>query len=115
MGSKTVVTTDFGKHLELLLDDSADLVTQLAKYNYFEDAPTLEIKTTLPSAVNGNLAIAAVRRWREISERYNKPLRVYAYSYNDAVEKLFLRLIQEHDNIFLSVIPGEWRYTLNNA
>lgn len=114
MGDK-VASTDFGKHLELIMDDSADLVAKLARYNYFENAKTLEIKTTLPSAVNGNLAIAAVKRWRELSERYGKPIRVYAYSYNDAVEKLFLRLIQEHDDIYMSVIPGEWRNTFNDA
>lgn len=99
----------------MLLEDAPDILRLLANYNYFEDAKMLEIVATLPSAVNIDMSIATVQRWKGIQQRYNKPMRVYAFSYNPAVEKLFMRLIQEQENIFLTPIPGEWRGKLSNA
>lgn len=106
---------NFEAHLDMLLEDCSNIIQLLANYNYFEDSKTLELVTTLPSAVDIDVSIATVQRWKELQKRYNKPLRIYAYSYNPEVEKLFLRLIQESENIFLTPIPGEWKGRITYA
>lgn len=115
MGNKVALQRDFAEHLEMLIEDCSDIVRVLKNYNYFEDLEIVEIMATMPSAVNVDVFIATVNRWRELQQMYNKPLRVYAYSYNPTVEKMFMQLIQPHEQIFLTPIPGEWRGRIRHA
>lgn len=114
MGNK-IKPHNFEEHLEMLVDDCHDIVRVLKNYNYFEGADQIEIMATLPSAINIDVFIGMVNRWRELQEMYDKPLRIYAYSYNSQVEKMFMRLIQEHDKILLTPIPGEWKGRILHA
>lgn len=94
------------KHLDLLLEDCPNIVKMLSNYDFNNNPEYLELKTTLPAAINIDVFIATVQRWKEIQRMYKKKLRIYAYSYNDTVEKYFQRLLQDHEDILLTVIPG---------
>lgn len=115
MGNREAKLNSLMEHMSMLLEDGPDIIRLLENYNYSDNAECLEIITTLPSAVNIDVFIATVNRWREIQRRYNKPLRVYAFSYNTKVEKIFMRLVQEHDEILLTPIPGVWKGDVRHA
>lgn len=115
MGNREAKLNNLLKHLGVLLEDGPDIIRLLENYNYSGNTEYLEIITTLPSAINIDVFIATVNRWREIQKRYNKPLRVYAFSYNTEVEKMYMRLVQEHDAILLTPIPGDWKGSIEHA
>jgi hypothetical protein len=83
------------------LTDDEFLVYNLSQLDNLPEI--IEIEGTLPVNVNLHAMLAKIRRWNELSERFNRPVRIYAGSYNLGIEKLMQSLLLEYDNIYLSV------------
>ena len=93
--------------LASLIEDNNNIISNLIEGGYTPDSEVVEIVTDLPSAVDIDVCIGTVMRWKSIREYFNRPIRIYAWSYNVVVEKYFLQLVQETDDVLLTVLPGE--------
>lgn len=101
--SKPVVN----EKLASLVEDNTNIIADLIEAGYNPDSELVEMVTDLPSAVDIDVCIGTVMRWKNIREYFNRPIRIYAWSYNVIVEKYFLQLVQEVSDITLTVLPGE--------
>ena len=103
------LSTHVDSHIEAVVMDCPDVICKIVQLGYHMDNEVVEIATVLPSALDISVNIGMVQRWRDISKYFNKPVRIYGWSYNTEVEKCFLSLVQEKKDIFLTVLPGELR------
>ncbi len=101
------VSTKVDSHLDSLVADCPDVIGKLVRLGVSKNDDLVEIVTVLPAAMDISVNIGLVQRWRSISEYFECPIRVYGWSYNTDVEKCLLSLVQEHSDIFLTVLPGE--------
>ena len=96
---------DYIKGLPL---DSSTLLYDLTRTNAANNN-VIEFKVELPEQPNPDLYIALVSRWEEIHQHFNRPVRAYAYVYNPMSEKYIERLLTDHADIFVTIIPGYLR------
>lgn len=90
---------------DTLPQDSADILHKLDKLRPNDSEAPVEILAELPAAVNIDIIIAMVSRWHEIQLFMKKPLRVFAWSSEGAVEKYVAGLVGPIDNLYLTVLP----------
>lgn len=93
--------------LNSMVEDGPDVISKLAKIGITKGCENVSITTTLPSIINVDVFIATLQRWKNIQRYFDAPLRIWAVCYNTSVEKFMLDIVQEQENIFLTVIPGE--------
>lgn len=103
------MSTRIDSHIDSLVTDCPDVISKIVQLGYDRDTEVIELVTVLPSALDISVNIGMVQRWRDISKYFGRPVRIYGWSYNTAVEKCFLSLVQEKADIFLTVLPGELR------
>ena len=107
--------TAINEKLATLVEDNPNVLANLIDAGYNPDSEIVEILTTLPAAVDIDVFIGTVMRWVNICEYFNRPIRVYAWSYNQDTEKIFTQLVQERKEVFLTPLPGYLRGELSHA
>lgn len=108
MDTRTM-STHVDSHLGALVTDCPDVISKIVQLGYDQDSEVIELATVLPSALDISVNIGLVQRWRDIGKYFDRPVRIYGWSYNTEVEKCLLSLVQEKKDVFLTVLPGELR------
>lgn len=102
MGNGSYLTLD--ERIDRVVRDSADILYKLNKIDAEDDAP-IEIVSELPAAIDSNIILSYVMRWREIQKYFGRELRVYTWSYTTEVEKYVLGLVQNMSKVSVTVLP----------
>lgn len=87
-----------------LVKDSPDILYKLNKLATPKGQP-IEIVAELPAAVDPDIILGNVQRWREIQKYFDCDLRVYAWTYNTEVEKYLLGSVQHMSRIAVTTLP----------
>lgn len=90
------------------LEDDFDILVKLRSLGA-DKSPIIEIKTELPARPDIDILLGLVMRWTELSKALKKPIRVYAWCYNNQVEKVMQRLLCDNNNVLITILPGELR------
>ena len=94
-------------YINSLPTDSDQPLREISNFEY--PAETVEIMAELPSYLNFGICDAQIRKWKDIQAAIQKPLRVYAVSYNIAVEKWVTAALRNDEDICITIIPCEWK------
>jgi len=97
-------TISIDEHINNLVQDSRTLVYDLAQSDAL-NYDVIEFKADIPERPEPELFVSMVMRWVEISQLYNKPIRVYAYVNNNKSEKYIQRLVSSREDISVTIIP----------
>lgn len=92
----------------LPVDSDPDILVQISKYHYIKP-DTVDIRAELSSSDYEPAILAQFYRWCEIAQRVNKPLHIFALSYNIDVERKVYKLLNSTPDITITVIPGKWK------
>ena len=108
-GTKTTGTTTsplstFEEFLVTLPKDDSNVIERLSKVVQDDERP-IEIISELPERFIPDILLATVNRWRDVSKYFNKPIRVYGWCYDDAVEKYIQQMVCARDGVQLTVLP----------
>lgn len=95
----------FEDRLKECVKDGEDVLYQI-KQKITEDTEVIEIVVELPAAVDIDIIISHVQRWREIQKTFNRDLRVYAWSYSTDVEKRLLSCVQHMSRVCVTILPN---------
>lgn len=97
--------------LERLPEDTDNLLYKIEHSNQV-DAEEIEIVSYLPARLDADIILGYIMRWREVQKYFNKPMRVYAWSYQPDVEKYILKCLMHNNNIFVTMLPVKLREKL---
>ncbi len=92
-------------YLDAMVKDAPDVLYQLSQIKFTSADEPAEILTELPAAVNVDIILGMVNRWREVQVQMNRPLRVYAWSGERCVEKYVMGCVQRFPDICLTPLP----------
>lgn len=87
-----------------LIVDSPDILYKLNRLSTPKGQP-IEIVTELPSAIDPDIILGNVQRWREVQKYFDCELRIYAWTYNTEVEKYLLGCVQHMSKIAVTTLP----------
>lgn len=100
----TSIKTTLDDRINGLMKDSPDILYKLSQLATPEGQP-IEIVSELPAAIEPNIIIGYVQRWREIQKYFNRDLRVYAWSYSTDVEKYLQNCVQHMSHLTVTTLP----------
>lgn len=96
--------------LESAVKDDANLIPNLSiKNNKNKDAELFTIVSELPAYPDPDIILGYVQRWREVQKLFGKDLRIFAWSFDTRVEKYILACTQNMPNIYMTILPAEYR------
>lgn len=91
--------------LDTLVKDGPDVIYKLSQAPIPDGDRPIEILADLPAAIDIDIILGHVKRWREIQLYFNRPLRVYAWSSQLIVEKYVLGCMQRLEQVSMTVLP----------
>lgn len=106
-GNSTVNTTLL-EALAKLPEDTGNVIYAVSNSNQVAEKE-IEIVSYLPARLEADIILGYVTRWREVQKYFNKPLRVYAWSYQPDVEKYILKCLAHNKDILVTMLPIKWR------
>lgn len=90
--------------------DDANLIPNLSTVTGADpDLKVLTIESELPAYPDPDIILGYVQRWREVQRLFGKDLRIFAWSYDTRVEKYILACVQNMPNIYITILPAEYR------
>ena len=96
--------------LESAVKDDANLIPNLSiENNKNKDAELFTIVSELPAYPDPDIILGYVQRWREVQKLFGKDLRIFAWSFDTRVEKYILACTQNMPNIYMTILPAEYR------
>lgn len=92
------------ERIDSLMHDSSDILYKITKLTPPDGKP-IEIVAELPAALDPEIIIGHVQRWREIQMHFDRELRVYAWTYNAVVEKYVMSCVQTMPKVLVTPLP----------
>ena len=102
--SDSTNTIKLEEHLRNAIPDTPNIMYDLAHSSFRENSP-IEIVVELPAFLDYDILIGHVERWREIQQQMNKDIRIYAWCFNNEVEKHVLGCVQHMSHIHVTTLP----------
>lgn len=92
------------ERIDGLVHDAPDILYKLSKLATPEGKP-IEIVSELPAAIDPDIILGHVQRWRDIQVHFNRDLRIYAWSYTTEVEKYLQGCLVNMSHIHVTTLP----------
>ena len=90
--------------------DDANMIPNLSTLAESDsDIKCFTIESELPAYPDPDIILGYVQRWREVQRLFGKELRIFAWSYDTRVEKYILACVQNMPNIYITILPAEYR------